>query len=204
MAASRIIPFSAGCGILCGLSIAVAGGIEGFTGETSPTSFVLGLAPALATPLLIGLYLRHSTLAGSFGAVAYAVNLIGLGLFGGAAFTLNMALFYLDQRVLDDLLAGPTRLALLGSAAVFAVGSVLFGISMLRTGVFPRLPSWGYTVALPLFALLAPLPDSPFTSALHVLVGASLVWLSVGLWSQAHIAEARPAADPAARPAPLR
>jgi hypothetical protein len=174
MVVSRTFTFAAVCGILAGLCIAVAGGIEGFTGETGSTSFVLGLTPALATPLLVGVYLRNGDATGRFGTVAYGVNLIGLGLFGGAAFTLNMAAFYLDEPVVDDLLGGPTRLALLGSAAVFAVGSVLFGVSLLRAGVFPRLAACGYTVAMPLFALLAPLPDSAFTSALHVLVGAAV------------------------------
>jgi hypothetical protein len=46
MPASKIFPLSAASGVLGGLFIT----IEGFTGETSPTSFALGLSPALATP----------------------------------------------------------------------------------------------------------------------------------------------------------
>jgi hypothetical protein len=71
-----------------------------------------------------------------------AVNVIGLGLFGGAAFTHNMALFYLEQSVVE---------------------------------------AWAYTAALPLFALAAPLPDTPLTSLLQVVVGAALVWLSTAV-----------------------
>jgi hypothetical protein len=44
------LPLSAASGVLGGLFITIAGAIEGFTGETSPTSFALGLSPALATP----------------------------------------------------------------------------------------------------------------------------------------------------------
>jgi hypothetical protein len=168
---------SAWCGVLAGLGIAVTGGLEGFIGETAPTSFILGLTPALAIPLLVALYNKHADVAGRFGEIAFLVNLLGLGLFGGAAFTLNMALFYQPETVLP----GPTRLALLGSALVFAVGSVLFGISMLRTKLYPRIPTWGYTVLLAIFALAAPLPDSPLTSALHVLSGASIAWLALTL-----------------------
>jgi hypothetical protein len=51
--------FGAVCGILSGLFIGLPGAIEAFTGETAATSFVLGLS----------------------GRVAYAVNLVGLGLF---------------------------------------------------------------------------------------------------------------------------
>jgi hypothetical protein len=49
--------------------------------------------------------------------------------------------------------------------------------------VLPRAPAWAYGIALPLFALLAPLPDSPLTSGLHVLVGLTLGWLSMALAS---------------------
>ncbi|MFI0508315.1 hypothetical protein ACH3Y9_05330 [Streptomyces sp. WSLK1-5] len=39
----------------------------------------------------------------------------------------------------------------------------------------PRGPDLGYAVVLPLFAFLVALPDSVFTSTLHVAVGAVLV-----------------------------
>lgn len=171
-----LLRLSAWCGVLSGLGIALTGGIEGFTGETAPTSFILGLTPALAMPVLGALHARQAPAAGKFGELAYLVNLLGLGLFGGAAFTLNMALFYSTEP-----LAPTTRIALLGSAAVFAVGSILFGISMLRAKVYPRVPAWGYTVLLAVFALAAPLPDSPLTSALHVLAGGCIAWLAVAV-----------------------
>jgi hypothetical protein len=94
---------------------------------------------------------------------------------------LNLALFYLDDAVVEDLLDGPTRVALLGSAAVFVTGTVLFAISMVRARVLPRVPARSYGVALPLLALLGPLPDSPLTSGLHVLVGITLGWLATAL-----------------------
>jgi hypothetical protein len=166
-------------GIAAGLCIAVPSAVEAVTGETAPTSFVLGLSPALAIPLLVVLHLRQSRVSGTFGAVAYTLNAIGLGLFGGAAFTLNMALFYLDDPVVKDLLQGPTMFALLGSALVFALGTVLFGISMLRAGIQPRIPAAAYMVAFPILAISARLPDTPLTSAVHLVAGVSLVWLSV-------------------------
>src|SRR5256885_8081247 len=135
---------SALSGIVAGAAIAITGGTEGFVGETAPTSFILGLTPALATPLLVALHRRQEGKAGRFGEAAFVLNLIGLGLFGGAAFTLNMALYYVTTP-----LPAVTRLALLGSAVIFAVGSVLFGAAMLRARVTPRVPTWGYTTLLP-------------------------------------------------------
>lgn len=181
--------FGAVCGVLSGLFIALPGAIEAFTGETTATSFVLGVSPAFATPLLVALHLRQHRDAGRAGTIAYAVNLIGLGLFGGAAFTLNMALFGLDDATLEEVLTGTTRVALLGSAVVFAVGTVLFGLSMVRTGIFPKAPSWGYAVTLGALALLGPLPDSVFTSLVHVLAGASVLWLALSVWGWVRPAE---------------
>lgn len=173
-----LLRFGAWCGALSGLFIALPGAVEAFTGETAATSVVLGLSPALATPLLVALHLSQWPAAGRLGAVGFCVNLLGLGLFGGAAFTLNLALFFLDDAVVENL-APQTRLALLGSAVVFAGGSALFGAALVRARVHPRVAGWLYAVALPVFALAAPLPDSPLTSALHVLVGCTLVWLAV-------------------------
>jgi hypothetical protein len=113
--------------------------------------------------------------------VAYTINAVGLGLFGGAAFTLNMALFYLDDAVVKELLRGPTMVALLGSALVFALGAVLFGVAMLRSGAHPKVPAVAYLVAFPVLAVAARFPDGPLTSAVHVVAGAALVWLAVAV-----------------------
>ena len=171
------------CGVAAGLTLALPAAVEAVTGETAATSFVLGVSPALAIPLLVVLHLRQSEAAGPFGAAAYTVNLVGLGLFGGAAFALNMVLFYLDEPVVKELVAGPTMVALLGSALVFTVGAVLFGVSMVRAGIHPRVPAVAYIVALPVLAVAARLPDSLATSTLHVVAGATLVWLAVSVVS---------------------
>lgn len=74
------------------------------------------------------------------------------------------------------------------SAAVFVVGTILFAISMARSKAFPRPPVYGYGIALPLLAVLAPLPDSPLISAVHVLAAGALIWLSLSLWAPRHAA----------------
>jgi hypothetical protein len=175
--------FSAASGLLSGLFLAVAGFISIFTGKTAGAAFAIALAPALAVPLLVAVYRqRHADVPGLFGSVAYAANLIGLGLFGGAAFTIDTALFYLTTPVLDHLKHEPTIAALLGSAVIFAVGSVLFGVFLLRTRSYPRLLCLAYTAFPALLAVLSPLPDSPLKNAVHCLAGLTIVWLAVTLW----------------------
>jgi hypothetical protein len=169
------------CGVVAGLCIALPSAVEVFAGETAATSLVLALSPALAIPLLVALHLRQQERTGTFGVVAYTLNAVGLGLFGGAAFTLNAALYFLDDAVVKDLLQGPTMFALLGSAVVFAAGTILFGVAMLRAGVHPRIPAAAYLVAFPVLAVAARFPDTPLTSAVHLTAGASLIWLSVAM-----------------------
>jgi hypothetical protein len=175
--------FSAASGLLSGLLLAVAGFVSIFTGKTAGAAFVIALTPALATPLLVAVYhQRHADVPGVFGPVAYAFNLIGLGLFGGAAFTIDTALFYLATPVRDHLRHEPTFAALLGSAAFFAVGSVLFGVFLLRSRAYPRLLCWAYIVFPALLAVLSPLADSPLKNAVHCLAGITFAWLAVTLW----------------------
>ncbi|MCZ4507054.1 hypothetical protein O3Q52_02280 [Streptomyces sp. ActVer] len=170
------------CGVLSGLLIALPALVEAFTGETTATSVPLGLSPAFALPLLTALQLRQRPATGRFAEVAHIVNLIGLGLFGSAAFASNLVLFYFDDDVVEEVLTGPTIPVLIGCAAVFAVGSALFGAAMIRARVFPTIPAWGFAVVLPLFAFLTGLSDSLLTIGLHILVGVILIWLSAALW----------------------
>jgi len=86
--------FSAASGLLAGLFLAVPGFISIFTGKTAGAAFLIALAPAFGIPLLVAVFhQRNADLPGVFGPVAYGLNLIGLGLFSGAAFTIDTALF---------------------------------------------------------------------------------------------------------------
>ncbi|MFD7665637.1 hypothetical protein [Streptomyces sp. NPDC059788] len=178
-------------GALAGLLVALPAFVEIFTGETAATGFFLALSPAFSLPLLAALHRRQSAVTGHFGETAYVVNLIGIGLFGGAAFASNLVLFYFDDAAVERALTGPTVPALIGSAAVFAVGCALFGAAMLRARVYPRLPSWAYATVFPLFAFLTALPDSALTSALHIVVGATLTCLASALWRSTRTAMPR-------------
>ncbi|MFI5907564.1 hypothetical protein [Dactylosporangium sp. NPDC051541] len=171
--------FGASCGVLLGLCIAVPGAIEAFTGETAATSLVLGLGVVLAAPAATVLYFHQREASGRFGALAFAVHLLGLGLFTGVAFSLNVVLFFLDDAAVTALKAGPTGPALTACAGVFVLGTLLFGVSLVRAGVFPKVPAVGYGLALTLLAALAPLDDTPWTSLVHVAAGASVAWLSL-------------------------
>ncbi|GAA5083055.1 hypothetical protein HNP84_010141 [Thermocatellispora tengchongensis] len=188
-----LVRFGAVCGFVLGLCIGVPGVVEAFTGETTATSLVIGIGGTLGAPVVTALYLAQGGGRG-FHTLAFAVNMIGLSLFGGVGFMLNVALFHLDPAVAAEVLAGPARIAVYGGMGVFVAGTILFCVSMARARVLPAVPVLGYGVALVLLAALAPLPDTPLTSLVHLLVCVSLVWLSAA-------ALRGPAAAPAVRPA---
>lgn len=167
-----LLRFGALCGTLSGLFIALPGAVEGFVGETTATSLVLGVSPALAAPLLTALYLKHPRT--TLGTAGYAANIVGLGLFGAAAYAVNIVVFHLDQPTL----AAPTTAVLTASALVFALGTITFAISMIKSRAHPSVPAWTYAIAVPVFTFATRLPDSLLTSALHVVVGGALVWLA--------------------------
>ena len=87
-----------------------------------------------------------------------------------------------QESVIDAVLDGPSNWVILGGGAIFIIGTLLFGASMVRTGVHPRLAAVGYTITLILLALLGNLPDSLLSSANHIVACVSLVWLSVSVW----------------------
>ncbi|WP_112134064.1 hypothetical protein [Glycomyces dulcitolivorans] len=176
----------AATGAASGILIAAASSVEIVTGEIPLTGLALGIAPALGLPLIVALHLAHKGKARTFGVIAYGLNLVGLGLFGGAAFALNLVLIHLDPAVTEGL-PGAATAALLGSALVFSAGTILFGIAMLRAGLYPRLPAAVYAFAFPLIALLAPLPDNLFISAVHIASGAALVWLAHAVNARARV-----------------
>ncbi|MEV8531455.1 hypothetical protein [Streptomyces sp. NPDC051211] len=165
-------------GVLLALCLGVPGVVEAFTGETAATSIVIGLGTAFGAPAVTAFHFHQGAAAGRLGVLGYGLNLVGLGLFTGVAFALNLVVFFLDEETLP----GPTRAAFLGSALVFVLGTVLFSASMVRARVFPRAAAWGYGVFLTLLAFAARLPDSPWTGVLHVLAAASLVRLSLAVW----------------------
>ena len=73
----------------------------------------------------MALHIGQMRSAGRLGEVGFAVNLIGLGLFGGAALRAERGRC---SRSAGSSRRPVTRLALLVSAAVFVVGVILFGV----------------------------------------------------------------------------
>lgn len=77
---------------------------------------------------------------------------------------------------------------------------MLFGVSMERVRIPPRVPAFAYIVALPVLAVAARLPDTPVTNIVHIVAGAALVWLPVAMFDRQRVGS-MPVPSAAARPA---
>jgi hypothetical protein len=123
--------------------------------------------------LLTALYLRQRQAAGRFGFAAYVVNSFGLALAVGLIFSQAFVLSALDPAVLAPLFQGAAGVAIITTLAVLTLGAVLFGIVMLRTGVFPRWAALLYIVG---FVWLGAIP---ILSELLVTLGEIVVSLAL-------------------------
>lgn len=166
------------CGAVLALSIGVPGAVEAFTGETAATSLVIGLGAAFGAPAVLALHGHQAHASGRFGAFAFAANMLGLGLFTGVAFALNLVLFFQPP----GQVAGVTAAVLMGASLVFVLGTVLFGVSMVRAKVFPAVPAWGYGIGFTVLAVFATLPDTPWSALVHVACAVVLMWLCAAVW----------------------
>jgi hypothetical protein len=88
--------------------------------------------------VLSALYLRQREVSGFFGLIAYTIQFIGITLVVGFLFTQAFVLLELDAAQRAAILAGPAGLAAILALGLMTIGAVLFGITTLRAGVFPK------------------------------------------------------------------
>jgi hypothetical protein len=186
---SFLIRFGIAGGVVAGLLLGVPGILESFTGKTTPTSFLIAFAGVFGLPLLTALYLDLPR-RGRAADVGYAVSVIGTALFSAAAFAQDALFIHLDRPAQQNLLRGSPRIALLLCLGVFIVGAVLFGATLIGADRYPRVPAFAYPVVLPVFAVSATLPYSPYKGFAHTALAAVLIWLSLGL-ARRRLAEMR-------------
>lgn len=149
-----------------------------------PTQAVARIPSILVIPFgllaLAGLYLWQRESSGRLGGIGYILNTVGLVLLFGVVFANNFILAYLDGEVLQELFAGPTRLAFLSSAVIFLIGVILFSVATLRAKALPGKAAVLYGVGFIPLGLSALLPD--LVVNIGQVVGAlGIAWLGYAL-----------------------
>jgi len=143
---------------------------------------------------LLGIFARQREQLGSFGLVGFVLSFMGNAMFLGTgmitAFIWPMLAVHAPATVEPGgaIFGWPhSVLAFALTAVTLSIGYVLFGVAMVRAGVFPR---WSI-VMLVVGAILGMLPPHPMGMLPWgglvfggVLYGAALVWLGSILWTE--------------------
>jgi hypothetical protein len=140
------------------------------------------LSPLFGLGAIVGVYLFQRSQAGVYGAFAFVVVFAGLALVTSLDFFGAFIRLELSEELRDELLEGTPGLAMAVSALIFLTGVVMFGISLVRSGVYPRPAGWLFAVGF-VFVPLGETVGETVVALGSILAGISVLWLSSVLWS---------------------
>ena len=134
----------------------------------------------------MGVYFKHRKESGVFGGIAFIILFIGLAAvlcldYFGAFMALD-----LPAEIVEDLLEGRNGWAFAVSGLTFLVGEVLFGISVIRAGVFSKVSAILFMLGMiPVALHLTGIFPEYVVNISSVVAGIGLIWWSVELYKLA-------------------
>ena len=138
-------------------------------------------SPLFGLGATVGIYLRQRRASGVFGGVAFVVLFIGLATIVSLDYFAAFIRLQLPEGTTERLMEGPTGPVFAVSGLTFLIGEVLFGISSLRAGVFPKIAAWLFIVGFIAVPLGGVFPDGVVATG-SVLAGLGLAWWGVSLY----------------------
>ena len=154
--------------------------------DPRPGEFFDFLSPLFALALTVGLYLRQRRESGVFGGVAAIVLFFGLALIVSLDYFGAFMFHELPEQMVDQLMNGRNGPIFIGSILIFLLGEILFGISVIRAGVFSRVAAVAFMLAMIPTVLD---PTGLFSQSVVVIgsivVGLALIWWGVTLYQLA-------------------
>lgn len=182
MSTTTLYRLSALAGILSGLAI-IIGKLLIPLPDPRPGEVFDFISPLLALLLTVGLYLRQRRESGVFGGLAFIMLFFGLCLIVALAYFGAFMFHELPEEVVDRLMDGPSGPVFIGSILIFVIGELLFGISVIRAGVFSRIAAVLFMIAMiPTVLHLADIFPESVVVISSILAGAALIWWSVELY----------------------
>lgn len=135
---------------------------------------------------LVGFHMQQSQKAGPLGTVGFFMLFIGTALFLGIPFYAVFAepvIAAASPELYEAIEIGALGL-LLSIILILVIGGVLFGISVYRAAVLPRLAGalLAISVLILLLSVVGGLP-AIVTNGSGALFGIALAWMGYGLWS---------------------
>jgi hypothetical protein len=159
------------------------------------------MSPLFGLGAIVGVYLFQRSQAGVYGAVAFVVVFLGLVLVTCLDFFGAFIRLELSEELREELLEGSPGLVMVVSALIFLAGVVMFGVSLLRSGVYPRPAGWLFIVGF-VFVPLVEVVGETVVALGSILAGISVLWLSSVLWSNSSGVRAARTDPPAQREIP--
>ena len=141
-------------------------------------------SPFFALLFAVGLYLRQRRESGIFGGVAFAVLFMGLAAVVSLDYFGAFILPHLPEGMEDLIWESPAGVVAAVSGLVFLLGEILFGISVIRAGVFSKIAAILFMVGMFFVPLGEVFPESVVVIG-SIIAGAGLVWWGIELYKQA-------------------
>ena len=182
MSATMLYRLGAVAGILSGFFM-ILGRILARLPNTQPGEIIDWFAPTFALFFAIFLYLRQRRESGVFGGVAFIVLFAGLVVVVCLDFYGAFMRIHLPDDIIALIEEGPSAPVFVVGLLTFLIGELLFGISVIRAGVYSKI------AAILFMAGLIPVmlhPTGIFPESIvdigAAAAGAGLIWWGIELY----------------------
>jgi hypothetical protein len=187
MAENSLYRLAALAGLLSGLCI-IIGKLLIPLSDPQPGEVFDFFSPFFALYFAVGLYLRQRKESGHLGTVSFVL------LFAGLAAVVSLDYFgafmrlQLPEAMTEQLMEGPSSSVFVTSLLVFLVGELLFGVSVVRAGVFSRVAAILFMGGLfPVALHPSGIFPEPVVVVGSIAAGVGLIWWSMQLNSMASV-----------------
>ncbi|MCJ7558900.1 MAG: hypothetical protein MUP90_18575 [Gammaproteobacteria bacterium] len=139
-------------------------------------------APLFGLYAVLGIYLWQRERSGTFGGVAFIVVFFGLALIVSLDYAGAFILPHLTDDTVNQLMDSPPALVYGISALFFLAGEILFGVSVIRSGVISKIAAWLFMIGFVPMTLLGVFPDI-IVAIGSVMAGVGIIWWGLSLWA---------------------
>jgi hypothetical protein len=139
-------------------------------------------SPLFGLFAILGVYFWQRKQSGRFGAIAFIVVFTGLVLVTALDYFGAFIRLEIPPDVMSQIMESSTGMVAAFSGLIFLVGEILFGISVIRAGVFPKIAAVLFVVGFIPVPLVEVFPFG-IVAAGSVMAGVGIIWWGLSLWS---------------------
>jgi hypothetical protein len=181
MSTDHLYRLSAVAALLSGGCI-IVGKVLAFLPDPQAGEIFDFFSPFFGLFAIVGIYLWQREHAGRFGAVAFILAFAGLAQVTALDYFGAFIRLEIPPAVMDQVMEGSTGMVAALSGLTFLVGEILFGISTIRAGVFPKIAAVLFIIGFIPVPLVEVFPFG-IVAAGSVIAGIGLGWWGLSLWS---------------------